>query len=399
MEKYKLIHPYRHHSYEIINAFVNNGKNIEAILGVYDKLDIGNLFKIKFLKGYNKKSISKNVTTYITTNILFLLMKLKFVSEKTYISYFQKKAIKHINREDTVIFLQDYCQEIIDYCIKHNIDYIYDHIMPCGYEQQNLLIKSAIEYNFSMDYVDRYMSKSKIVNNYRNIVNAKIILNASKSTYNIVKSVLGKNNHKNFIVPYGANFKFFNDSYEAYRYIDNKNNQLRNRKLKILYVGSLSLVKGTDLLIDIIELNKDIEFGIVGIANSEDDEIFIKKLLGNSNVYYYGAIPHKDMKKIYMKYDAFLFTSRIEGFGMVTLEALAAGLPCIVNEFCPSVICNGENGFIIKNLSIKEYNKKINDLKNDLDKLNYMSKAAYKSSNIYDWNNYYKKLISILNRK
>ena len=64
-------------------------------------------------------------------------------------------------------------------------------------------------------------------------------------------------------------------------------------------------------------------------------------------------IPHTThIQEIYNQASLFLFTSRMEGFGMVLLEAMAFGIPCISYN-CPSgprdVIKNGVNGTLVEN--------------------------------------------------
>lgn len=398
-KKYKLIHPYRHHSYEIVKGLLKNNYDIEAIYGFYDKYNIGEKFNMKKLKGYYDSNISGVVKSYMLTNILFILNKLKIVSNMTYISYFQKRAMREINKNDTIIVLQDYCQEIINYCIKNNIDYIYDHIMPCGYMQREIIDKAVKGIGGSENYTDRYISKNKINSNYNNIKYSKIILNASKSTYGITCEVLGEKPINSYIIPYGNNFNFFKNSNNAYTKIHEKLANINKRRIKVLYVGSLSIIKGTHILIDIIKENYDFEFGIVGVPNSREDDKFIKDLICVKNVKYYGHIPHKEMWKIYLEYDIFIFTSLVEGFGMVTLEAMASGLPCIVNKFCPSIIEDKIDGFVVNDITSEEYTKKLMLLKSDLENLKQLSINAYNNSKKYSWENYINNFKNILDKE
>lgn len=56
------------------------------------------------------------------------------------------------------------------------------------------------------------------------------------------------------------------------------------------------------------------------------------------------------IEQYYSNSTFFVFTSKMEGFGMVLLEAMAYGLPCISYD-CPSgprdIICNGKNGWLV----------------------------------------------------
>ncbi len=90
---------------------------------------------------------------------------------------------------------------------------------------------------------------------------------------------------------------------------------------------------------------------IVGTGEEEDalksliDELGLKesvRLIGYTS----------DISQMYKKASLFLFSSWMEGFGMVLLESMAFGVPCISYD-CPSgprdVVRDGENGYLIKN--------------------------------------------------
>ena len=184
---------------------------------------------------------------------------------------------------------------------------------------------------------------------------------------------------------------------EFNNYIENKYSNINSRKLKILYVGSISIAKGINYLIDIIEElnNEDIEFGVIGVPNKEEDEVLLEKLLSFEAVKYYGSVPHKQIINKYKEYDAFIFTSIIEGFGMVTLEAMSMGLPCIVNEYCSSVVKNRINGFVVNNINKESYINVIREIKNNNKLLREISFNAYNESKNYSWNTYIENLTKI----
>lgn len=65
-----------------------------------------------------------------------------------------------------------------------------------------------------------------------------------------------------------------------------------------------------------------------------------------------------DISKAYLESSLFALTSKNEGFGMVLLEAMSFGVPCISYD-CPSgprdMIINEVNGFLIENRNKEEY--------------------------------------------
>ena len=404
--KITLIHPYRHHSYNTVKALKNISNDVEAFYGYYNKKGYfynkimkhkNNKVISKFL-GYNDVLIDDVVRTSNISNILFLLSKIDKNKTKLFLEKFESNTLNNVKDRDVYLFLQDYCNKIIDYAYENNKIIIYDHIMPAGIKQRELLLREAKRANFPISYVDKFLSEKKIYDNYKNIEKANIILNASNATYNITEEVLGKEkaSKKSFIIPYGSNFDYMNQN-EFNNYIENKYSNINSRKLKILYVGSISIAKGINYLIDIIEElnNEDIEFGVIGVPNKEEDEVLLEKLLSFEAVKYYGSVPHKQIINKYKEYDAFIFTSIIEGFGMVTLEAMSMGLPCIVNEYCSSVVKNRINGFVVNNINKESYINVIREIKNNNKLLREISFNAYNESKNYSWNTYIENLTKI----
>ena len=66
-------------------------------------------------------------------------------------------------------------------------------------------------------------------------------------------------------------------------------------------------------------------------------------------VIFAGFIPDHELADYYRLCDAFVMPSTGEGFGIVYLEALASGRPCIVGnqDASPEAIGNGRLGFVV----------------------------------------------------
>lgn len=162
---------------------------------------------------------------------------------------------------------------------------------------------------------------------------------------------------------------------------------------KIINVGRLTEDKQQEMLLDIWKKvndaypEHDYELLIIGSGEEEDrlkDKI---NLLNLSNV---KMIPHTpNIDEYYKNADLFVFTSRMEGFGMVLLEAMSFSVPCISFD-CPSgprdIVKDGYNGYLISCYDKEMYSKKIIDyMKLEDNKKKQMSKNA--GETIAEWNN------------
>lgn len=127
-----------------------------------------------------------------------------------------------------------------------------------------------------------------------------------------------------------------------------------------LNIGRMTSDKQQDKLLKmwaVIKEKKGWKLWIVGDGELKEKLKQQVKLLNlESSVEFINPTPH--IEEIYIKASCFLFTSRMEGFGMVLLEAMSFGIPCVSFD-CPSgprdVIKNNINGYLIKNADEAEY--------------------------------------------
>lgn len=101
---------------------------------------------------------------------------------------------------------------------------------------------------------------------------------------------------------------------------------------KILFVGKDFYRKGGDLVCEAFQilLNKmpNAELHIAGPTSLPEE--FLKC----NNIYFYGEINYDKVQELYNKCDIFVMPSRFEAYGLVFIEALSYGLPCIgKNDF------------------------------------------------------------------
>lgn len=95
-----------------------------------------------------------------------------------------------------------------------------------------------------------------------------------------------------------------------------------------LFVGRLIAKKGIKIILKAAAKLTHVKFIIVGNGPLESYvETFSQK---HKNIHYLGAIPNKDLPTIYRQASLFLIASQYpEGFGRVSMEAVASGIPVI----------------------------------------------------------------------
>ena len=73
-------------------------------------------------------------------------------------------------------------------------------------------------------------------------------------------------------------------------------------------------------------------------------------LLDDGAVRFWGRIPDDDLRALYQHATVFAMPSRGEGFGLVYLEAMAAGVPCIgsLDDAAREVVTDGETGLSVR---------------------------------------------------
>ncbi len=113
--------------------------------------------------------------------------------------------------------------------------------------------------------------------------------------------------------------------------------------------------KGFDLLIEAVEQLAGSRTGVhLHLVGDGDDHARLKALISNRGlgpvVTLWGRLPDNDLEAAYSACDVFALPSKKEGFGIVFLEAMRNGKPCIGGNHggTPEVIVNGRTGFLVE---------------------------------------------------
>ena len=145
------------------------------------------------------------------------------------------------------------------------------------------------------------------------------------------------------------------------------------KEKRFVAVGRLSKEKGYLDLLDLFKIISskypDWTLDIVGDGpERESIEKYIYENKIGDKVTLHGFQGKEYIDKLLHKSSIYLMTSYTESFGIVLIEAMSHGLPCIAYdsaEGAREIITSGENGFLIKNRSREAMLRKIEDLMKD----------------------------------
>lgn len=147
-------------------------------------------------------------------------------------------------------------------------------------------------------------------------------------------------------------------------FFPDKTAALQNKK--VIAVGKQSYQKGYDRLLKSWQLVKQKNPGwqleIYGKFDaSQNLENLAKSLNIAESVSFFA--PEATISEKYLQASVYVMSSRFEGFGMVLIEAMACGLPCISFD-CPygpaDIISDGNDGFLIANGDAEAFAEKLN---------------------------------------
>jgi glycosyltransferase involved in cell wall biosynthesis len=286
-------------------------------------------------------------------------------------SLFRKNENKKYNEllteyKPDIIHSNRYLAEFItSYYLDKNITYVchgHDNMI----ELDNLRLTTFFNKNRLLNFIEKlylYIYKYSKVNTY-------FIAN-SQHTYDYYKKVLPLRQSKSLVkMDYGFQYDRFFDP--KHRSIDS------NKTLRILNVGSFQHKKNQSFIIDIakelLNYTENFEIHLIGQGeyfNAVQARVYSENL--DEFVFCEGL--KNNVEDWYMASDIYLHTAYYEPFGLVFLEAMAAGLPivCLDGQGNRDIIEHGNNGFIFGEQNPKLFADAIFELSEDNSKYEKMS--------------------------
>lgn len=163
-----------------------------------------------------------------------------------------------------------------------------------------------------------------------------------------------------------------------------------SRPLRLLYAGTITQRKGVSYLLEAAQNwagKGDVELHMIGGIQGSGEAFARQRQL----CHYHPPVSQAQLFQMYTEYDALVLPTIFEGFGLVVVEAMAAGLPVIAtrHSMAPDVVEDGKNGWIIPIRDANAIRKCVEELRGlDDDAYRQMRQQARQAALRFSWDAY-----------
>ena len=224
-------------------------------------------------------------------------------------------------------------------------------IISTRYEFSKLLNKYGRKDTLKISEQHVYNISDKYIEKLNKLKNIDYLMPVSK---NLLDEYKGKVHIKMQYIPLALNY------YPK----DNELSQVNNKNL--IAIGRLDKVKGFADLITIMDIlvdkDPEIKLNIFGDGPEKESlQELIKEKHLEKNIKLWGFKKYTFIKDYLKNSSLYLMTSFEESFGLVVIEAMSYGIPCIAFDSAKGVldVINENNGYLISNRDIELYTKTI----------------------------------------
>jgi glycosyltransferase involved in cell wall biosynthesis len=167
-----------------------------------------------------------------------------------------------------------------------------------------------------------------------------------------------------------------------------------SRPLRVLFVGGVSLRKGAQYLYRALARLNSPRFSARMVGPIALKETYQELLREKAKLT--GPVPRSEVLRHYQWADVLVFPTICDSFGLVQVEALAAGLPVITTPNAGSVVRNGVDGFIVRIRDADALADRLERLVRAPALLAEMSHQARDRAQEFNWERYGERLRSCL---
>jgi phosphatidylinositol alpha-mannosyltransferase len=206
------------------------------------------------------------------------------------------------------------------------------------------------------------------------------------------------------IIPNGIDFKHFSTDVAPMP-------QYQDGKINILFVGRLEKRKGLRYLLEAFSRLKwdlpDIRLLVVGPGSPDKESHSILGGRGLNDVVFTGSVPYEDLPRYYASADIFCSPATgAESFGIVLLEAMAAGKPVVASDIegYAGIVTHGQECLLFPRKDIEGLAQALGTLIRDPQLRNKLGSQGRQTVEQYRWDrvaaqveDYYKDRMSLAN--
>jgi len=152
----------------------------------------------------------------------------------------------------------------------------------------------------------------------------------------------------------------------------------------LLYVGRLGQEKQVDQLKALVERVPGTRLAIVGDG---PERASLEAHFAGTRTKFMGYMQGEPLSQAYASADVFVFPSALETFGLVVVEAMAAGLPVVATRVggIPDVVAEGVTGYTFNVGDIDAMTNAVRQMVESPQRLRYMGQAAREFASTQTW--------------
>ena len=289
-----------------------------------------------------------------------------------------------IEQSDVVIGFDTSSNILVDRAANAGRPLILDQTIAHPRSKQRVYEKIKIQFPEWADDLDVRADTISAAEKSEHQKSAKIVAASSFTKKTLVENGVPEN--KIVLNPYGVDLNRFSIQHQ------------RNgaRPFRFLFVGLVCARKGIPLLLQAWKRldRTDAELWIVGPLTP----VAAARCRSSGNVRVLGKLPHEKLASIMSQSDVFVFPSYFEGFALVLLEAMAAGLPVLTTTAtaAPDIISERREGFIVPPGDLDALIEKMIFCLNNRDWVTEMSMHARAVAEKFSWDAYGDRWLKIL---
>jgi glycosyltransferase involved in cell wall biosynthesis len=152
----------------------------------------------------------------------------------------------------------------------------------------------------------------------------------------------------------------------------------------LLYVGRLSTEKQIDHLKPVLEQLPGVRLAIVGDGPARAD---LQARFAGTTTTFMGYMKGEALSQAYASADVFVFPSALETFGLVVVEAMAAGLPVVASRVggVADVVDEGRTGYTFEVGDIRALVDGVRQVTADRARMTFMGQTARSFAETQSW--------------